>query len=113
MFSGIIQDAYKLLNNKLYFIDNLRYIKKKKRSHVIYKISTFYKQWRWERSELTILLERRKRGDLIEIFKIINGIFCYGGHFFIISPQTGNLLSTQPTNWIFCQKRIIFSEQIA
>ena len=33
------------------------------------------------------------RGDLIETFKIINGISNYGRHFLNISPQTGNLLS--------------------
>ena len=35
------------------------------------------------------------RGDQSETFKIINGIFNYGGSFFKISPQTGNLLSRQ------------------
>ena len=33
------------------------------------------------------------RGDLIETFKIINGISNYGRHFFNISPRTGNVLS--------------------
>ena len=32
------------------------------------------------------------RGDIIETFKIINGISNYGRHFFTISLQTGNLL---------------------
>ena len=44
----------------------------------------------WERSEklgLTTLLERKMREDFIETFKIINGI---SGHFFNISPLTGN-----------------------
>ena len=33
--------------------------------------------------------------DLIETFKIINGISNYGRHFFNISPRTGNFLSRQ------------------
>ena len=48
----------------------------------------------WERLEklgLTNLLERRKRGNLIETFKIINWISWYSLHFFDISPRTGNL----------------------
>ena len=35
------------------------------------------------------------RDDLIETFKIINGISNYDGHVFNISPRTGNLLSRQ------------------
>ena len=50
---------------------------------------------RLEKLGLITLLERRKRGDLIETFKIINGIFNYGRHFFNISPWMGNLLSRQ------------------
>ena len=44
---------------------------------------------------LTTLLERRMRGDLIETFKIINGISKYGTSFFNISQRTGNLVSRQ------------------
>ena len=44
---------------------------------------------------LTNLLKRRIIGDLIEVFKIMNEISNYGGHFFNISLQTGNLLSRQ------------------
>ena len=40
-------------------------------------------------------LKRKRRGDLIETLKIINGISNYGWHFFNISTQTGNLLSRQ------------------
>ena len=35
---------------------------------------------------LTTSLERRMRGDLIKIFKMINGISYYDKHFFNISP---------------------------
>ena len=35
------------------------------------------------------------RGDLIETFKIINGISNYDIHSFNISPLTGNLLSSE------------------
>ena len=38
---------------------------------------------RFEKLELTILLERRMRGDLIETFKMINGFSNNGRHFFI------------------------------
>ena len=48
---------------------------------------------RLERLGLTTLLERRMRGDLIEAFKMINGIFNLGRHFKNISPLTGNLQS--------------------
>ena len=43
---------------------------------------------------LITLLQRRMRSDLIT-FKIINGIFNYGRHFFNIFPQIGNLLLRQ------------------
>ena len=45
---------------------------------------------RLEKLGFTTLLERRMRVDLIETFKIINGIYNYGRHFLNISPQTGN-----------------------
>ena len=47
---------------------------------------------RLEKLGLTILVERRMRDDLIETFKIINGISNYGRNFFNISPRTENLL---------------------
>ena len=37
--------------------------------------------------------QRRKKGDLIETFRIINEMSKYARHFFNISPQIGNLLS--------------------
>ena len=75
--------------------------------------------WWWkeysdkEKLGLTTLLERRIWGDMIETFKIINGIFNYIRHFFNISPQTGNLLSRHfknslLTNWIFFANRVIY-----
>ena len=64
-----------------------------------------YKEW-FKKLWLTTLLERRIRGDLIETFKIINGISNYGRYFFNFSPQTGNLLwrqisKTKSINWNF------------
>ena len=50
---------------------------------------------RLEKLGLIILLERKTRGDLMETFKVVNGISNYGRHFFNISPRTGNLLSRQ------------------
>ena len=38
------------------------------------------------------------KGDLIETFKIINGISNYDRRFFNISSRIGNLLSTQISN---------------
>ena len=52
----------------------------------------------WEKLEKlwsTTLLERRKRGDVIEILKIIYGISNYGRDFFNISLWSENLLSRQ------------------
>ena len=42
---------------------------------------------------LTTLLERRMRGDLIETFKILNGLNNYGNAFFNLSSRTSNLVS--------------------
>ena len=47
---------------------------------------------RLESLNLTTLFERRLRGDLIEVFKILNGLCDYGEHFFNVSERTGNLL---------------------
>ena len=52
---------------------------------------------RLEKLGLSILLQRRMTGDLIETFRIINGISIYGRHIFNISPQTENLLSRKIT----------------
>ena len=41
---------------------------------------------------LTTLLERRMRGDLIEVFKILNSFTNYGTDFFRLSQRTGNLI---------------------
>jgi hypothetical protein len=48
---------------------------------------------RLEKLGLTTLLERRTRGDLIETFKIINGISDYGQHLFKVSRSGTNLIS--------------------
>ena len=42
---------------------------------------------------LTTLLERRMRGDLIESFKILNGLNNYGNSFFNLSCRTNNLVA--------------------
>ena len=51
-----------------------------------------YKQ-RLQKLGMTILLERRMRGDLIECFKILNGFNNYGKQFFNFSSRTNNLVS--------------------
>ena len=48
---------------------------------------------RLEKLGLTTLLERRARGDLIETFKIVNGISDYGQHLFKISRSGTNVIS--------------------
>ena len=57
---------------------------------------------------LTILLKKRMRGDLIEIFKIINGISNYDRHFFSIFLLELEIYYQDkfhkislPTNWLF------------
>ena len=50
-----------------------------------------YKE-RLDELNLTTLLERRLRGDLIEAFKILNGFTDYGHGWFNVSERTGKLL---------------------
>ena len=50
-----------------------------------------YKQ-RLEKLNMTTLLERRMRGDLIETFKILNGFNNYGSTFFKQSDRTKHLI---------------------
>ena len=47
-----------------------------------------------EELEITTKQERRMRGDLIETFKLINGISNNSQLYFNYSPQNGNLLSS-------------------
>ena len=47
---------------------------------------------RLEKLKLTTLLERRMRGDLIETFKILNGLTDYGESWFNVSERTGKLV---------------------
>ena len=57
---------------------------------------------------LTTLLERRMRGDLIEVFKILNKFTNYGTDFFHLSQRTGNLLVRPNTKTIdFFSERVI------
>ena len=48
---------------------------------------------RLEKLGITTLLERRARGDLIETFKIVNGISDYGKKLFKVSRSGANLVS--------------------
>ena len=61
---------------------------------------------------LTTLLERRMRWDLIETFKIINGISKYGSSFFNISQQTGNLVSRQISKTKSTKQLDFFSNRV-
>ena len=55
----------------------------------IQRVKDYSYRERLEKLGLTTLLERRMRSDLIETFKIINGISNYGRYLFNISPKTG------------------------
>ena len=70
-----------------------------------------YKE-RLESLGLTTLLERRMRVDLIETFKIINGISKYGKQFFNISERTGNLLSRQISKTKSTRQLDFFSNRV-
>ena len=50
-----------------------------------------YKQ-RLQKLNMTTLLERRIRGELIETLKILKGFSNYGSKFFNISDRTQNLI---------------------
>ena len=64
---------------------------------------------RLQKLDMTTLLERRMRGDLIETFKILNSFSNYGKQFFNISDRTTNLLyrSSKLTNIDFFSERVI------
>ena len=66
-----------------------------------------YKQ-RLNKLNMTTLLERRMRGDLIETFKILNDFNKYGKPFFNISGRTQNLIyrSHKVTNMDFFSERV-------
>ena len=67
-----------------------------------------YKQ-RLEKLDLTTLLERRMRGDLIETFKILNGLNNYGSSFYKKSARTNNLIarSAKLTSLDFFSERVV------
>ena len=76
----------------------------------------------WEKLKklgLTTLLEGRIRDDLIETFKIINGIFNCDKHFFQYVPMnwkfTFKISKTKPTSQLdlFANKSNIFLKQIS
>ena len=58
---------------------------------------------------MTTLFERRMRGDLIETFKILNGLNNYGSNFFNLSERTNNLVSRPKkfTNIDFFGERVM------
>ena len=55
-------------------------------------MTNFSYRQRLTKLNMTTLLERRMRGDLIETFKILNGFSNYGSQFFNLSDRTQNLL---------------------
>ena len=67
-----------------------------------------YKQ-RLEKLNMTTLLERRMRGDMIETFKILNGFNNYGSQFFKQSDRTNNLIyrTSKLSNTDFFSERVL------
>lgn len=72
-------------------IFNLESVQRQYTSQIRYCIELSYEN-RLKLLGLTTLLERRMRGDLIEVFKILNGYSNYGQNFFKLSEKTGNLI---------------------
>ena len=62
---------------------------------IIKRIKYYIYRERLEKLGFTTLQERWMKGNLIETFKVINGMANYKRQFFNISPQTGNLQSRQ------------------
>ena len=62
-------------------------------TRLINGMNDFSYEDRLKKLNLTTLLERRMRGDLIETFKILNGFSDSGRSFFNLSSRTGNLVS--------------------
>ena len=67
---------------------------------------------RLEELKLTILPERRMRGNLIETYKMISVISNHGRHFFNISPRTGYLLSRQISKPEYINQRNYFVNRV-
>jgi hypothetical protein len=72
-------------------------------------MTNFSYRERLTKLNMTTLLERRMRGDLIETFKILNGFSNYGSQFFNLSDRTQNLLYRSPklANLDFFSERVI------
>ena len=62
-------------------------------TRVIEGMSGLNYEQRLKALDMTTLLERRMRGDLIETFKILNDFNNYGKQFFNLSERTGNLVA--------------------
>ena len=72
-------------------------------------IGTLPYSQRLEKLKLTTLAERRIRGDLIETFKIVNGLVNYGGTLFNVGRSGGNLLSRPSSSGSVSVKKLINS----
>lgn len=78
-------------------------------TRVIEGMETLSYKERLNKLNMTTLLERRMRGDLIETFKILNDFNKYGKPFFNISDRTQNLIyrSNKVTSNDFFSERVI------
>ena len=62
---------------------------------------------RLKRLNLTTLLERRMRGDLIETFKIMSGLTNYGQNLFNVSRSGSKLKYTKQSRLDFLPNRVV------
>ena len=62
---------------------------------------------RLKRLDLTTLIERRARGDLIETFKIVSGVSNYGKNMFKLSRSGLNLVIPPGKNTGFFSSRVV------
>ena len=63
---------------------------------------------RLDKLNLTTLLERRMRGDLIEAYRILNGFTDYGEDWFVVSGRTGKLIVNDRSQY----KRNFFANRV-
>ena len=84
----------------------------RKYTRLIEGIGSLTYEERLKKLSLTTLLERRARGDLIETFKIVNGLTNYGEQFFTLSRRGKNLIIPPHYGSISKNKAEFFSRRV-